>query len=239
MALVYEERAPCPLPSTESEHLPSTPWHTKRPDPGRLLQSTPKGWRRAQTHDLTWAWKEREEHQRTLLRWRPCETDRGCLLVRLHPDQMFRLTEFGAIFSELLHKLSLMLIGLRLKRRERLSVVTKHWFKRAERARLAAYAPQTTSLPGRPSPASAPWNPPDHPALLRLPCSVSRCLRLPYGHHAICKLGPANPSTSQSSSRRHCSLSGLTACLHCAKNVLSHARERNRLAFWCALLATA
>ena len=66
VTLAYEERLPCRLPSTTSEHLPSTPWHTRSRTlgniPGRLLQSNPREWRRTQTHDLTWAWREHEEH---------------------------------------------------------------------------------------------------------------------------------------------------------------------------------
>ena len=54
--------------------------------------------------------------QYTRVRRRPGEKNRGCPLVCLHLFQMLRLTEFGTIFSKLLHKLSLMLIGLRLMR---------------------------------------------------------------------------------------------------------------------------
>ena len=77
--------------------------------------------------------------QNTRVRRRPGEKNRGCPLVCLHLCQMLRLTEFGAVFSKLLHKLSLKLIGLRLKRRERPSVVTNHWHRRSERTLLAAH----------------------------------------------------------------------------------------------------
>ena len=178
------------------------------------------------------------------VRRRPAEKNRGCLLVCLHLDQMFRRTEFDAVFSKLLQKLSLMLIGLRLKRREsfrRHQSLAQAGGKNAS-CGPPAYAPQTKWPPSRPSPAGAPWNLPDPPSIAaslakqRLSPPEDPCHT---GTHAICRLSLAQ--TFHVPKQLLASL--LTIWPHCKpplrKERLEPCSGRNGLAFWCALLATA
>ena len=107
-------------------------------------------------HDRTWAWKEREE--RPPIR-APCNAhvSVGDLVKRTRAACLSActLTRCSAsLNSAQFYKLSLMLIGLRLKRRERLTVVTKQWHRRRKERFLRPTSSRTADHVAAQSPVS-------------------------------------------------------------------------------------